>query len=111
MHQFGAWSAQQLPQQYGLASFGVPLPGAIGVAAGAPGAANATSPMIDVTFENVVVNQPATKRHPWGTGYFCQGVQGGVATGTTSPVPSCFEDRTDAALAPTPFRRAATRAH
>lgn len=72
--------------------------------------ANSTSPMVNVTFENVVINNPSTKHHSWGTGYFCQGVQGGVATGTTSPVPSCFTDRTDRALAAEAARRVVEQA-
>jgi len=36
---------------------------------------------------------------PWGEDYYyCKGVKTGVATGTTWPVPPCFEDQTDAAL-------------
>ena len=59
----------------------------------------ASSPMINVTFDGVVVNNPSTKKTKWGTNYLCEGVKSGVATGTTSPVPPCFKDRTDKALA------------
>merc|ERR1711924_273885 len=58
--------------------------------------ANATSPMQGVLFDNVVVNNPGTKK---GVDYYmtCEGVSGGVATGRTSPVPSCFADNTTSA--------------
>merc|ERR1711862_1029686 len=53
--------------------------------------ANKTSPMQNVVFDNVVVNNPASK--PWGAdGYYCKNVNG-IATGT-SPVPPCFKDLT-----------------
>ena len=70
----------------------------------APGVilANEQSPMENVVFENVVVNNPKSKKVDYHT---CEGVKSGVATGTTSPVPKCFLDRTDAAL-----RRAAGEA-
>merc|ERR1711871_678441 len=59
--------------------------------------ANETSPMENILFENVVVNSPGEK--PWGDDYYkCEGVKSGVATGTTWPVPPCFEDKTDATL-------------
>ena len=58
--------------------------------------ANTTNPMQSVHFDNVVVNNPGTKK---GKNYWavCKGVTGGVATGRTSPVPSCFTDHTDPA--------------
>jgi hypothetical protein len=56
--------------------------------------ANTSVPMQNVVFENVVVNNPSTKKTKWGTNYFCEGVATGVATGTTSPVPPCFKDET-----------------
>ena len=52
--------------------------------------ANESVPMINVLFHNVVVNNPASK--PFADGYYCKNVQG-VATGTTSPVPPCFQNR------------------
>lgn len=55
--------------------------------------ANSSSPMRNIVFDNVVVNNPASK--PWGKdGYYCKNVQG-VATGKTSPVPPCLKDLTD----------------
>ncbi len=59
---------------------------------GSPGVmlANSSSPMQNVIFEDVVVNGAK----PDHLDYFaCQNVQG-VATGKTSPVPSCFKDLT-----------------
>ena len=56
--------------------------------------ANSSVAMQNVVFENVVVNNPSTKKTKWGTNYFCEGVATGVATGTTSPVPPCFKDET-----------------
>ncbi len=56
--------------------------------------ANSSVAMRNVVFENVVVNNPSTKKTKWGTNYFCEGVATGVATGTTSPVPPCFKDET-----------------
>lgn len=54
-------------------------------------------PMENVRFENVVFTNPGDA--PWGEDYYyCKGVKTGVATGTTWPVPPCFEDQTDAAL-------------
>jgi len=61
--------------------------------------ANASNPMTNVVFEDVVVENPPPGG-VWGTEYWkCEGVASGVATGTTWPVPPCFEDLTDAALA------------
>ena len=58
--------------------------------------ANDTSPMKNVVFENVVVNNPAS--NPFGKDqYYCKNVEG-VATGTTNPVPPCFKDMTDRRL-------------
>ena len=54
--------------------------------------------MQNVSFHNVVVQGNANKQ-PWGDQHYdCENVQG-VATGTTSPVPPCFKDDTDAARA------------
>ena len=55
--------------------------------------ANASNPMQGIVFHNVVVNDPGTKK---GQNFYraCEGVSGGVATGTTSPVPPCFADNT-----------------
>ena len=59
--------------------------------------ANMSTPMQNITFDNVVVNN--MPKQPWGDGgYYCKNVNG-VATGTTSPVPPCFHDKTDRALA------------
>lgn len=56
--------------------------------------ANASSPMVNVLFDNVVVNNPASK--PFGDDqYYCAGSAIGVATGVTTPVPPCFKDLTD----------------
>jgi hypothetical protein len=50
---------------------------------------NSSNPMQGVVFENVVVNNPGEK--PWGNQfYFCDGING-VAKGTTSPAPPCFQ--------------------
>ena len=55
--------------------------------------ANISSPMQNILFDNVVVNNPASK--PFGKdGYYCKNAQG-RATGTTSPVPPCFKDDTN----------------
>ena len=53
--------------------------------------ANASDPMRAIVFDNVVVNNPASK--PFGDGYYCENVHG-VATGNTRPVPACFSDLT-----------------
>jgi len=56
--------------------------------------ANESNPMVNVTFDNVVVNNPGSK--PWGNDWYkCVGVESGVATGNTWPVPPCFKDETD----------------
>ena len=58
--------------------------------------ANESSPMRNVVFEDVVVTNPGSR--PFGDAFYkCENVQG-VATGTTHPVPPCFEDRTERAL-------------
>ncbi|RYH29912.1 hypothetical protein EON65_06860 [archaeon] len=50
---------------------------------------NATNPMRNVIFDNVVVTNAGDK--PWGDDfYFCDGIHG-VARGGTSPVPPCFK--------------------
>eukprot|EP00947_MAST-08B_sp_MAST-8B-sp1_P003770 g3770.t1 len=61
--------------------------------------ASPTAPMADVTFEDVVINHPSTKKTKWGTNYLCENVASGVATGKTSPVPPCFKDMTEAGSA------------
>jgi len=53
--------------------------------------ANSSSPMQNVVFDNVIVNNPASK--PWADGYYCKNVNG-IAIGNTAPVPPCFRDRT-----------------
>merc|ERR1711924_362570 len=54
--------------------------------------AHPDSPMNNVVFDNVKVNNPSST--PFGADqYYCQNVQG-VARGGTSPVPPCFEDET-----------------
>ena len=53
--------------------------------------ANISNPMNRILFDNVVVNDPADT--PFEDGYYCVNVNG-VATGNTSPVPPCMEDRT-----------------
>jgi polygalacturonase len=50
---------------------------------------NSTNPMKNVTFDNVVFNNPGTE--PWGEDYwYCDSIEG-VATGGTTPVPPCFK--------------------
>jgi len=56
--------------------------------------ANNSAAMKNVVFDNVVVNNPSTKKTKWGLNYYCEGVSNGVAKGTTSPVPPCFKDET-----------------
>jgi len=52
------------------------------------------SPMKNIRFEDVTVVNPGSK--PWKDEFYkCDGIATGVATGTTWPVPPCFEDRTD----------------
>ena len=56
--------------------------------------APATNPATNITFDGVVVNDPRSGSGTHGRQYYrCDGFQG-VATGGTSPVPPCFEDRT-----------------
>jgi hypothetical protein len=56
------------------------------------------APMEGIVFDNVVFNNPGDT--PWGEDYYnCGGVKTGVATGSTWPVPACFEDQTDKTLA------------
>jgi polygalacturonase len=51
---------------------------------------NASNPMTNVVFDNVVVTNPAEE--PWGDDfYYCEGIEG-VATGGTFPVPPCFKE-------------------
>jgi len=50
--------------------------------------ANSTSPMVDITFDNVVVQGAGDQ--PFGSNYKCVGVASGIATGGTAPVPPCF---------------------
>ncbi|KAJ8600586.1 hypothetical protein CTAYLR_008175 [Chrysophaeum taylorii] len=55
--------------------------------------ANASTPMVNVTFQDVTVQNPADE--PWGDAqYYCSGVASGTATGKTWPVPPCFGDQT-----------------
>lgn len=50
---------------------------------------NSTNPMTGVVFDNVVVENPG--KAPWGSDmYYCEGING-IAMGSTSPVPPCFE--------------------
>jgi hypothetical protein len=57
--------------------------------------ANSTAPMRNIVFDNVVVTNPSMA--PFGKDYYhCEHAQG-IATGSTWPVPPCFEDRTDKA--------------
>ena len=68
---------------------------------GSPGVlyGNSSLPIAGLVFDNVVVTDPPADG-VWGTDYYyCEGVSQGVATGTTWPVPPCFEDRTLAAAA------------
>ncbi|CAE7523624.1 pgaC [Symbiodinium microadriaticum] len=59
--------------------------------------ANPETPMDGVVFEDVVFNAPG--ENPWNDAYYyCDGVKGGVAKGTTWPVPPCFEDQTTRTL-------------
>ena len=65
---------------------------------------NATMPIRDITFDNVNVNNDKNGKLvalPVGNSghhynYYCpnSGVMSGVATGTTNPVPNCFQDFT-----------------
>ena len=60
--------------------------------------ANQTTPMQNVVFEDVrVVGTMPHGPDPWDAVdyYVCEGVAGGVARGSTHPVPKCFKDETD----------------
>lgn len=48
--------------------------------------------MKNILFDNVVVSNPPAK--PFFAYYECDGVESGVATGSTYPVPPCFKDLT-----------------
>lgn len=61
--------------------------------------ASSSSPMIDVYFDNVKVNNPGASK--WGSNYKCENVMSGTALGDTTPVPPCFKDLTTAALSNT----------
>jgi len=56
---------------------------------------NTSNPMTNIVFDNVVVNDPGT--FPFGSQYYdcIEGGVQGVASGTTSPVPSCFKTLVD----------------
>ena len=59
--------------------------------------ANASSPMVNITFEDVFVTNPNAHGH-WGEKqFYCDGVASGYATGRTNVVPPCFTDLTDRA--------------
>ena len=50
---------------------------------------NSSNPMQSIIFDNVVVNNPGSR--PWGDQYYyCDGVKDSFALGSTSPIPSCF---------------------
>ena len=62
----------------------------------APGVliAPSTHPATDITFDSVVINDAPTRHGVHGSEYFkCENFQG-VAVGSTSPVPPCFQDLT-----------------
>ena len=48
--------------------------------------------MENIVFEDVVVVRKNTKKKQY---FKCEGVESGIATGKTHPVPPCFEDQTD----------------
>ena len=52
--------------------------------------ANNATPMVNVTFDGVVVNNPAAGDA--AEYHTCEGVASGVATGGTRPVPACFTE-------------------
>ena len=56
---------------------------------------NASSPMENVTFHDVVATNLNDDGHWKEAQYLCEGVASGYATGKTNVVPPCFEDRTD----------------
>ena len=37
--------------------------------------ANSSAAMQNIVFDNVVVNNPSTKKTKWGTNYYCEGVE------------------------------------
>ena len=54
---------------------------------------NTTTPMDGLVFDSVKFVNPG--RTPWkGEYYKCKGVENGIATGDTFPVPPCFNDQT-----------------
>jgi hypothetical protein len=54
---------------------------------------NDSRPIVGLVFDGVRVVQPAPDG-VWGKAfYFCEGVERGVATGGTWPVPPCFSQR------------------
>ena len=56
---------------------------------------NATSPMVNVTFNNVKCTPKDDTKKPWKDQfYYCKGVQG-IATGNTNPIPPCFTNATN----------------
>jgi len=55
---------------------------------------NASMPMQNIVFDNVVVTGDKAGDKPFGHNYYCEGVASGRATGTTNPVPACFKDET-----------------
>jgi hypothetical protein len=55
--------------------------------------ANSTTPMVNLVFDGVKVEDPP-KDGSWGKDYYyCKGVSNGIATGGTWPVPPCFEQK------------------
>lgn len=52
---------------------------------------SATQPIQNLVFEDVVVVNPPTDGW-WGSSYYyCKGVGSATATGTTWPIPPCFQ--------------------
>jgi len=51
--------------------------------------ASPDSPMVDVVFDGVKVNNPG--HNSWGSNYKCENVKSGISLGDTSPVPPCFQ--------------------
>ena len=51
---------------------------------------NSTNPMKGLVFEDVVVTGTGAGDVPYEATYECEHVSGGIARGTTSPVPPCF---------------------
>jgi hypothetical protein len=56
---------------------------------------NSSTPLVNITFEDVIIENPPADGYFGDDYYYCQDVQNGVATGKTWPVPPCFEDLTD----------------